>query len=112
MSYDEGLAERIREHFQERDDIEEKKMFGGLCFMISNHMCCGIVKDTLMLRVGPENYESCLTMNHASEMNFTGRAMKGMVYISPKGFDSDKDLSEWLNICTDFVNTLPPKQPK
>lgn len=63
MAFDEGLAERLREQFLERKDVEEKKMFGGLCFMVSNHMCCGIVKDTLMARVGPNNYESCLKKN-------------------------------------------------
>ena len=75
MSFDEGLAERIREQLQDRSDVEEKKMFGGLCFMVSNHMCCGIVKDTLMARVGPDNYEGCLAEKHASEMDFTGKAM-------------------------------------
>ncbi len=56
MPYYEGLAEWIREHFQDRLDVEEKRMFGGLCFMVSRHMCCGIVKDTLMARVRPDNY--------------------------------------------------------
>ncbi|MCF6257014.1 MAG: TfoX/Sxy family protein [Gammaproteobacteria bacterium] len=112
MSYDEGLAERLRNYFESRNDVEEKEMFGGLCFMVSNHMCCGIVKDILMLRVGPDNYESCLTKNHASEMNFTGKAMKGMVYIAPEGFDSDMELAEWVGICTEFVESLLPKKPK
>lgn len=85
MAYDEGLAERIREQFIDRTDVEEKKMFGGLCFMVSNHMCCGIVDETLMARVGPDKYDECLAMRHASEMDFTGRAMKGMVYVSPDG---------------------------
>lgn len=112
MSYDEGLAERIREQFQDRMDVEEKKMFGGLCFMVSNHMCCGIVKDTLMARVGPDNYQKCLSMKHASEMDFTGKAMKGMVYVAPEGVESDTNLAEWLNYCTDFVESLPAKKPK
>ena len=60
MAYDEGLAERLREQFQDKTNVEEKKMFDGLCFMLSKHMCCGIVKDTLMARVGPDNYEKCL----------------------------------------------------
>ena len=60
MAYDEGLAQRIREQLQDRFDVEEKKMFGGLCFMVSDHMCCGIVNDTLMARVGPDNYKQCL----------------------------------------------------
>ena len=112
MPYDEGLAERIREQFQERSDVEEKKMFGGLCFMLSNHMCCGIVKETLMARVGPDNYETCLARKHASEMDFTGKAMRGMVYVSPDGIESDAHLSEWIDFCVAFVESLPPKQMK
>lgn len=112
MPYDEGLAERLREQFQDRSDVEEKKMFGGLCFMLSNHMCCGIVKDTLMARVGPDNYKKCLVKKHTREMDFTGKAMKGMVYVSPQGIESDTDLAEWVDICSSFVKSLPPKKPK
>jgi len=109
MAFDEGLAERIREELQERNDVIEKKMFGGLCFMVSGNMCCGIVKDTLMTRVGPEQYETCLKKKHASEMNFTGRPMKGMIYVSPEGVESDKELKWWINTCLKFVNSLPAK---
>ena len=112
MSYDEGLAERISELFQDRNDVEEKKMFGGLCYMVSNHMCCGIVKDTLMARVGPGNYKKCLAKKHAREMDFTGKALKGMIYVAPKGIESDENLVEWVNYCTDFVESLPAKKPK
>lgn len=109
MAYDEGLAERIREILQDRHDVEEKKMFGGLCFMVSGHMCCGIVKETLMLRVGPENYQQCLARKYASEMDFTGKAMTGMVYVAPAGIESDTALAEWVGIGTEFVASLPPK---
>ncbi len=112
MAYDEGLAERIRECFQTRSEVEEKKMFGGLCFMLSRHMCCGIVGDTFMGRVGPNNYESCLSEKHASEMDFTGKSMKGMVYVSPAGIAEDSELERWVGICANFVNTLPPKVGK
>ena len=112
MSFDAGLAERVREQLQSRVDVEEKKMFGGLCFMVSNHMCCGIVNETLMARVGPSNYQQCLAMDYASEMDFTGKAMKGMVYVSPEGLEADDDLANWVSICTDFVESLPPKRPK
>ncbi len=112
MAFDEGLAERLREQFQDHPDVEEKKMFGGLCFMVSNHMCCGIVKDDLMLRVGPNNYEKCLTKEHASEMDFTGKAMKGLVYVAPEGFESDDDLAEWVGISLGFIESLPPKKKK
>ena len=112
MYYDEGLAQRIREQFQDRRDVEEKKMFGGRCFMVSNHMACGTVGDSLMARVGPDNYEKCLNQAHASKMDFTGKAMKGMVYVAREGIESDVELSSWLNICTAFVASLPPKKPK
>ena len=112
MPYDEGLAERVRQQLQNHADVVEKKMFGGLCFMVSNHMCCGIVKETLMARVGPDNYEKCLAKKYASEMDFTGKAMKGMVYVSPEGLESDKNLATWVSICSDFVESLAPKKEK
>lgn len=111
MAYDESLANRIRAAFSGRSDVVEKKMFGGLCFMVSNHMCCGIVGDTLMVRVGPDNYEKCLARKHAREMDFTGKSLKGMVYVAPQGLRSASQLASWIKICTDFVLSLPPKSP-
>ena len=77
--------------------------------MVSNHMCCGIVKDTLMARVGPGNYDRCLAKKHVREMDFTGKAMKGMVYVAPEGIESDTELAEWVGVCSSFVETLPTK---
>lgn len=85
-------------------------MFGGLCFLVSNHMCCGIVGDKLMARVGPPNYKECLRQKYVSEMNFTGKAMTGMVYVQPESIESDSDLAYWVGICTAFVESLPPKK--
>ena len=110
MPFDEGLAERLREQFQDRNDVLEKKMFGGLCFMVSGHMCCGIVNDTLMARVGLDQYEACLKKKHAREMDFTGKALKGMVYVAPKGIESDQELAEWVGFCLNFVSALPAKK--
>lgn len=110
MSYDKGLAQRIREQLINRPDVEEKKMFGGLCFMISNHMCCGIVEGRLMARVGPEAHEQCLVKTHARKMDFTGKPMKGMIYVDPEGLSTDKELKEWISICLEFVESLPPKK--
>ena len=106
------LTQRLREHFQGRGDAEEKKMFGGVCFMVSRHMCCGIVGDTLMARVGPANYEACLRHAHASEMDFTGKSMKGMIYVAPEGIEEDVELAHWLGICIGYVESLPAKPPK
>lgn len=109
MAFDQGLAERLREYFSDRSDVEEKKMFGGLCFLLSQHMCCGIVGERLMARVGPENYEACLKRPHAQKMDFTGKPMKGMIYVAPAGISADADLAHWVNLCTAFVDSLPPK---
>ncbi len=78
--------------------------------MVAKHMCCGIVDDTLMARVGPDQYAACLQREHAREMDFTGKAMKGMVYVDPEGFESDSDLQRWVEVCTGFVMSLPPKE--
>lgn len=109
MAYDEGLAQRIRESLARRGDIREKKMFGGLAFMLSGNMCCGVVRDTLMLRVGPGQYADALQQPHAREMDFTGRAMKGMVYVDAPGFAEDAALEDWLARAVSFASTLPPK---
>jgi hypothetical protein len=112
MAYDEGLAHRLREQFQAYDGVEEKKMFGGLCFMTSRHMVCGIVGDTLMARVGPGNYDECLRQEHVREMDFTGKSLRGMIYVSPEGIEEDSELANWVRLCTDFTQSLPPKKPK
>ena len=111
MAYDEQLADRVRTHLH-HPDLSEKKMFGGLCFLISGNMCCGIVKEEIMLRVGPDKYEGLLAKDHAREMDFTGRSLKGMLYIDVDGIAQDKDLKFWLNQALDFAASLPPKQPK
>lgn len=109
MAYDAGLAGRVRNQLRHRSDVQERKMFGGLCFMVSRHMCCGILGDTLMARVGPFRYEDCLQDEHAREMDFTGRAMKGMVYVSSEGVGTEEDLGHWLQLCLGFVESLPQK---
>lgn len=109
MAYDEGLAERLREVFHGRRDVSEKKMFGGLAFMVQGHMAVGILGDTLMARVGPERHAEALRMQHVREMDFTGRPMKGYVYVAPAGLDSQAELEAWVARCVAFVGTLPRK---
>lgn len=109
MAYDEGLAERLRAYFDGRDDVREKRMFGGLCFMVAGNMCCGIVKDTLMARVGPDQYDECLQQPYATEMDFTGKPMRGMIYVAPEGIAEDDELAAWASRCEAFVVMLPPK---
>jgi len=109
MAYDEGLVERLREVFGDRRDIVEKKMFGGLAFMLSGNMCCGVVGETLMARVGTAQYQAALSRPHAREMDFTGKSMNGFVYVDPQGFESDADLQSWVALCETFVSSLPRK---
>ena len=109
MAYDEGLGQRIRERLEDRSGISEKKMFGGLCFLASGNMCCGIVGEELMVRVGPAAHSECLAQAHAREMDFTGRAMKGMVYVAAPGFESDDELAAWLERGLAFAESLPAK---
>lgn len=112
MAFDRGLEERLSDYFQGRYDLHTKKMFGGLCFLLSGHMCCVIMDDKLMVRVGADNYEDCLAKPYVTEMDFTGKAIKTMVYVMPDGFESDSDLTYWLDTCVKFVESLPPKLPK
>ncbi len=109
MPYDEGVAERIRQALSRRDDVVEKKMFGGIAFMVSGHMAAGTATKDLMLRVGPDAYEEALAQPHAREMDFTKRPLRGFVYVAPEGFAEDADLERWLQKAIDFVETLPPK---
>ncbi len=103
MAYDEHLADRIRNSFKDQSTLyTEKKMFGGLCFMVNDKMCVGIVKDELMARVGEASYEICLSKQHCREMDFTGRAMKGYVYVSPEGIDTETKLSFYIAKAIEF----------
>lgn len=109
MSYDENTAERVRRLLSTRSDVVEKKMFGGLCFMVNGGMCCGLTSAALMVRVGPDRYEEALAQPHARSMDFTGRPLAGMVYVDPAGYRSDTALARWVKRGVEFVSTLPAK---
>lgn len=110
MAYDEGLAERIREALQEYRGIEERKMFGGIAFLSRGYMFLGITDEILMARVGPDSYEEALAGPHVRVMDFTGKPMKGYVYVDPPGFERDADLADWTERTHRFVQTLPTKK--
>lgn len=109
MAYDEGVAERLRDAYLSLPDVVEKRMFGGIAFMVYGHMSCGVVNDTLMVRVGPEQYECALQRPHAREMDFTGKPLTGFVYVAPEGFEDDADLQDWVETSLAFVTSLPPR---
>jgi TfoX/Sxy family transcriptional regulator of competence genes len=109
MAYDQGLADRIRTSLPQSGVITERKMFGGLAFLCSGHMCCGVVKDALMLRLGDEGSAAALREPHTRPMDFTGKPLKSMIYVEAAGIDSDQDLRTWVESALAFVKTLPPK---
>lgn len=103
MAYNEYLAERIQRVLNEQKILfVEKKMMGGLTFMVDDKMCVGVVKENLMARIDPEIYEEALTKKGCREMNFTGRPMKGFVFIEPEGIDLDEDLEYWVKLCVEY----------
>jgi TfoX/Sxy family transcriptional regulator of competence genes len=109
MAYDQGLTERLRELLPEHAGIGEKKMFGGLCLLSRGHMFVGIVGEALMARVGPAAYDKALRRPHTRVMDFTGRPMKGYVFVDPPGYEEDRNLKRWVDDSLKFVKTLPDK---
>ncbi len=112
MAYNDELAERVRQVLAGQPDLAEKKMFGGLTFMVAGHMCCGVLNDDLVIRVGPDRYQPVLAQPVARPMDFTGKPLKGMVYIGPEGCNSEETLKAWVNEALDFALNLPPRQPR
>ena len=94
--YDEGLAERIREILDDRPDATEKKMFGGVCFLIAGKMCCAVTREAFMVRVGTAAYAEALARPHARVMDFTGRPSRFAVYVDPPGYRTDAQLRAWV----------------
>ncbi len=109
MAYSEVLASRIREVLAGRKGVMEKKMFGGLTFLLHGHMCCGITDDRLVLRLGTEQGEKAVKKPHVKICDFTGRPMKGMVMVGPGAYRTDTALQQWVQQAADFVSTLPAK---
>lgn len=108
MAYDEELAERIRTIVYSRQDASERKMFGGLAFMIGGNMCCGVVGSDLMVRVGADQYNAALAETGARPMDFTGRPMKGMVFVGSSDL-ADNALAAWVQRGAAYAESLPPK---
>jgi TfoX/Sxy family transcriptional regulator of competence genes len=112
MAYDEVVANRVRRSLSKQGDFDERRMFGGLAFMVGGHMCCGVVGSEIMVRVGADGYARALAAPHARAMDFTGRPLTGMVYVAPAGFKNDKALDAWVERGLAFVRSLPPRGPR
>jgi TfoX/Sxy family transcriptional regulator of competence genes len=111
MAYDEKLADRVREILVEQPQIEEKQMMGGLAFMVNNKMCVGVIKDELMARIDPDIYEDCLEKHGCHPMDFTGKPMRGWIFVSPEGITKPSELEYWINLAIEF-NTQAKKYVK
>ncbi len=102
MAYSENLANTVRTILVDHPKVEEKKMLGGLTFMVNNKMCVGILADGLMARINPADYEGALEKRGCREMDFTGRPMKGFVFISPDGTKTKENLNYWIGLALKY----------
>ncbi len=109
MPYDEKLVQRMRRELSGLPDLEEKKMFGGVGFMLKGNMACGVHKFMMIVRVGPDQYQQALSQPYTRVFDMTGRPMEGWIMVEAPGFQSDDDLKNWVKQGVDFALTLPPK---
>jgi len=109
MPYDPSLAGCVRDLLARVPHLEEKRMFGGVCFLLNGNLLVGVWKDCLIARVGPEQYEESLQQPHVRLFDVTGRAMKGWVMVGPEGVETDEQVRTWIDRAAQFVQTLPPK---
>jgi hypothetical protein len=109
MAFSVALAARVRRALARRRNVQEKKMFGGVGFLLGGHLLVGVWKDGLIVRLGPEEGQAALREPHVREFDITGRAMKGWVMVGAKGVEDDGQLTSWLERATRFVRTLPER---
>ncbi|HEY3012677.1 MAG TPA: TfoX/Sxy family protein [Gemmatimonadales bacterium] len=109
MAFDEKLATRIRQSLGQRVGLIEKKMFGGIAFLLNGNMCCGVHGQDLIVRLDPEQTDQVLSRPHARRFDLTGRPMNGWILVGPRGLTTDAHLGEWLGIATGYAGSLPRK---
>ena len=109
MAYDEALAERVRDLLTLRGDVTERKMFGGIAWMVSGNMACGILGEDLIVRLGAEDGEQAIVEEHVRPFDFTGKPMKGAVFVEPAATAEPADLAGWVEAGVGFASSLPPK---
>lgn len=110
MAFDESLADRIRDALVRTKNVLEKKMFGGVGFLLDGNMLVGVWKDSLIARIGPDAYDDALLEPHVRAFDITGKAMTGWVLVDPQGVEEDEPLNEWIRRAEVFVGTLPVKR--
>lgn len=111
MAYSEETVERVRRILSDRQGVVEKRMIGGLSFLVNGSMCCGVTGSALMVRVGPAAYDWALAQPHVRPMEFSGRPLAAFVCVEPEGYATDAALATWVQRGIDFAATLPAKTP-
>ena len=109
MAYKEELAQRVRVILENQSGYEEKKMFGGISFLLNGNMACGVIRDDLIVRVGADNYTDALLKPHVELFDLTGRAMTGWIVVKEPGYQSDSDLNDWVKQGQEYSLSLPAK---
>jgi hypothetical protein len=109
VAYSEQLAERIREAIDDRPGVTERKMFGGIAWMVNGNMACGIIGEDLMVRLDRDDAETALAEEHVGPMEFTGRPMRGFILVEAAGIEGDSELGRWVEAGADFAESLPSK---
>jgi len=109
MAYDQSLAQRIRAELNKLPDLQEKKMFGGVGFLVQGNMACGVHGEELIVRVGPQRYDEALSQPHTRPFDMTGRPMSGWVMVTPEGYETESDLRSWVRQGVEFAQSLPAK---
>ena len=109
MPYDRGLVERVRSLLQRKAEFSERRMFGGLAFMVNGHMCCGVFNTDLVLRLAPETVITSLSEPNTRPMDFTGRPIRSLIYVDATGIDAEEALETWIEKALLYVRSLPPK---
>jgi TfoX/Sxy family transcriptional regulator of competence genes len=110
VAFDEGLAQRVRSLLDARTDVDERRMFGGIAFLVAGNMCCGVNEDDLIVRLDPDQADELLASESgARPMDFTGRPMRGWLFVAPEATAEDADLESWVRRAEEFASKLPHK---
>lgn len=109
MAYDESLADRVRDLLGAREGVSEREMFGGIGFLVGGNTACGVIAEDLIVRLDPEDAEKALAEDSTRAFDYTGRPMKGWIYVALEGTAEDKDLAGWVEAGADFAASLPAK---
>jgi TfoX/Sxy family transcriptional regulator of competence genes len=109
MAYDAELAERVRDALSMRDGLSEREMFGGIGFMLNGNVACGVIGEDLIVRLSPEDAERALAEEHTRPFDYTGRPMRGWIFVAPEGTASEETLAEWVDAGAAFAASLPAK---